>query len=170
MVAGGKYKIDLLKIKHGTARYEFDIDNRFFEQFETSSIQEGKLEAVVEMEKTANTFATVVTAKGTVKQECDRCLNWIDFPVGARMELLVKLVEYPKEDEDEIVHVSVSEGVFDAAQHIYDAIYLSLPLRKTCEDANVPGGCDATVTARLEGKKSEAEGEDPRWNKLKDLL
>lgn len=173
MAAGEKYTIDLLKIKHIADDYRFEVSNRFFESFEGSTIKEGNITVSVSIEKTANTFDTHITAEGTVKVECDRCLNLIDFPVKGELELVVKLIEGHKEDEDEIVYVPMGEGVFNATQHIYDCIYLALPIRKTCEEVGVPEGCDSKVIEKLnrvEYGNDDDGAEDPRWDKLKDLL
>lgn len=165
-----KYKIDLLKIKESEA-YNFSISNSFFSNFDESTIKEGDIEVLVTIERSSgNTYPTVIKSEGTVKIECDRCLNLIDFPVSGEIEFVIKLAEQEKEDEDEIVYVSAHEAVFNALQHIYDSIYLSLPIRKTCEAANITEGCDKKVIEKLERKDDGKETIDPRWNKLKDLL
>lgn len=170
MTVGEKYNIDLLKIKDAEA-YDFSIDSSFFNGFEESNIQEGELDVVITIERSsANTFPTLLKSKGTVKVSCDRCLNLIDFPVESEMEFVIKLTEQEKEDEDEIVYVSAHEAVFRVQQHIYDNVYLSLPIRKTCEAADIAEGCDEQVIEKLERKEDEKESIDPRWNKLKDLL
>lgn len=169
MTAGEKYKIDLLKIKTSEA-YDFSINNSFFSLFEESTIKEGDLKVTVTIERSNNTFPTVIKSEGTVKVVCDRCLNLIDFPVQSEMEFVIKLSEQEKEDEDEIVYVSAHEAVFNTLQHIYDNIYLSLPIRKTCEAANIAEGCDEKVIEKLERRDDGEETTDPRWNKLKDLL
>lgn len=169
---GGKYKIDLLKIK-GADVYEFDVDSSFFEAFEESSIKDGKLTVSVTIDRVVNTFPTTITCEGTVKVECDRCLRPIDFPIENRLDLIVKLSEEEKEDEDEIVYVPAGEAVFHIAQHIYDMVYLSLPIRKTCEEANIPEGCDPKVIEKLDhagDTDDDDSSTDPRWDKLKDLL
>jgi uncharacterized protein len=173
MAAGGKYNIDLLKIKHLTDNFKFSVENRFFDGFESSTIKEGNIEVDIHIEHTANTYDTKIDVEGSVKLECDRCLNMIDFPVKGSLELVVKMIDGHKESDDEIVYVPIGEGVFDASQHIYDCIYLALPLRKTCEEAGVPEGCDSKVIEKLnrvEYGEDKQDAEDPRWDKLKDLL
>lgn len=170
MAGAEKYKIDLLKIKESEV-YDFSINNSFFSGFEESTIKEGDIEVTITIERSSgNTFPTVIKNNGTVKLECDRCLNMIDFPVEGEIEFVIKLAEQEKEDEDEIVYVSAHEVVFNALQHIYDSIYLSLPIRKTCDAANITGGCDDKVIEKLERKDDGNETIDPRWDKLKDLL
>lgn len=170
MTVGGKYKIDLLKIKE-VETYDFTIDSSFFGGFEESTIKDGHIEIRITVERSsATTFPTLIKGEGTVKLECDRCLNLIDFPVEVELDLIVKLTEQDKEDEDEIVYVQAQEAVLNVSQHIYDSIYLSLPIRKTCEAANIKGGCDKQVIEKLERRDDDDNTEDPRWQKLKDLL
>lgn len=168
MAGAGKYKIDLLKVK-GADVHNFEIDSAFFNAFEESTIKDGHIDIKVSIERTGNTFPTIIEGEGTVKLECDRCLRTIDFPTKSRLELIVKLSEEQKEDEDEIVYVAAGDAVFYLAQHIYDMIYLSLPIRKTCEEANIPGGCDPKVIEKLNSRDDD-DIVDPRWDKLKDLL
>jgi|MDTD01.1.fsa_nt_gb uncharacterized protein len=169
MVGAGKYKIDLLKVKEADV-YNFEIDSAFFSAFEESTIKNGEIDIKVEIERTGNNFPTIIEGEGTVKLECDRCLRTIDFPTKSRLELIVKLSETQKEDEDEIVYVPAGEAVFHMAQHIYDMVYLSLPIRKTCEEANIPKGCDPKVIEKLNSRDDDDNNADPRWEKLKDLL
>lgn len=165
-----KYNIDLLKVKQEEI-YNFSVSNPFFEEFEESTLKEGDIEVVVNVERaSSNTFPTVIESKGTVKTLCDRCLNEIDYPVESRLDFVIKLSEQAKDDEDEIVYVAAQEAVFHAKQHIYDSIYLSLPIRKVCETAINKTNCDEKVIEKLEGKNNDETGIDPRWNKLKDLL
>ncbi len=169
MTAGEKYRIDLLKIGESEV-YNFSITPLFFERFEKSNIKEGDIKASITIKPSSTAYATTIQNQGTVKVECDRCLNLIDFPVESEMAFVIKLTEQEKEDEDDIVYVSAREAVFTASQHIYDSIYLSLPIRKTCDAANIAGGCDKMVIKKLEREDDDIETIDPRWNKLKDLL
>ena len=69
----------------------------------------------------------------------------------------------------------IPEGSYqiNVAQHIYETIVLSLPLKKIH-----PGIKNGTLKSdileklkALEPKKNNSDGSiDPRWNKLKDLL
>ncbi len=170
MTVGEKYRIDLLKIKESTV-YNFTISSSFFSRFEESTIKEGDLKVSFTISRSnSNTFPTSIKSEGTVQVECDRCLNLINFPVHGEMDFVVKLTEQEKEDEDEVVYVSAHEAVFNVSQHIYDSVYLSLPIRKTCDAANIEGGCDEVVIEKLEREEDDKESIDPRWNKLKDLL
>lgn len=173
MATGGRYTIDLLKVKKGPEEYKYDIDGRFFEKFEESSLHEGKIEATISIERTRNTYDAVIEVEGNVRVECDRCLKRIDFPVKQRLDFIIKLAEGGTGDDDEIVYVAPQAAVFDAAQHIYDAIYVALPIRKTCDEAGEPEGCDKIMLEKLNSRNSgddEGENTDPRWEKLKDLL
>lgn len=173
MATGAKYTIDLLKVKKGPDDYKYDIDGRFFEKFEESSLHEGKILAQISIERTRNTFDAVIEVEGNVRVECDRCLKSIDFPVKQRLDFIVKLADGENDGDDEIVYVAPQAAVFDATQHIYDAIYVALPIRKTCDEAGIEEGCDKVMLEKLKITNTdddEGENTDPRWEKLKDLL
>jgi uncharacterized metal-binding protein YceD (DUF177 family) len=49
---------------------------------------------------------------------------------------------------------------------------LSLPNVKNCDGFEEPKPCDQTVLKRIQNQVDDNEGdsEDPRWEKLKDIL
>jgi len=70
--------------------------------------------------------------------------------------------------------ISAGENHLDLAQYIYEFIYLSLPLQKV-HGKNKAGKslCNQDMLERLGSMTSnndDDEIDDPRWDKLKDLI
>jgi uncharacterized metal-binding protein YceD (DUF177 family) len=79
-------------------------------------------------------------------------------------------------EDDELVILPRGEYEYNIAQHLYEEIGLSLPLRVVpCEVTNDTSMCDQSVIERLENMlvdetpEDEEEQIDPRWEKLRGL-
>jgi uncharacterized protein len=167
--------VDVVGLKEGDHRFEWDFGDGFFDSFENSSLKKGEIHAVLDLHKTEHVFRSVLQVKGFVETICDNCLESIRIPVGKRLEMVVKLTETPQEDDPdrEVYYVSVSEGKFFVGQHVYDAVYLSLPIRKTC-GLTAAASCNVEMLKKLstanDNNSQGGDDKDPRWDKLKDLL
>jgi uncharacterized protein len=101
-------------------------------------------------------------------------LEQIAIPFKGQLNFVVKISESKEEDdpENEVFYVAESDPRFYVAQHIYDLVNLGIPLRKTCEDPGETPFCNTDMLKRMrpEQGKDEGGGDDPRWDKLKDLF
>jgi uncharacterized protein len=144
------YDVEFVKLKEGTHQFDFDIDNTFFETYQ-SSLSTEKLEVKLLFTKSNNMFNLQFDVNGKVNVECDRCLNEIALPISNTQLLIVKVTEFaPEEDENDLIYISPSDYKLNVAQHIYDAILLSIPIKKTCADANE--SCDTRITSKITGE------------------
>ncbi len=167
--------VALLKLKDGSHSYRFEIDQSFFEHFENSSLKKGHVKVELNLERNDQVFQSTLKLQGDVEVSCDNCLNEIPFPVDYHLDFVIKLTDVPQEDDEdrEVYYVVKSEGQFFLSSHIYDAIYLALPIRKVCEDPGNLPICNMQVFSKmdeLDDEEDSDQGTDPRWDKLKDLL
>lgn len=177
------YTIDLLDSQIKGKRFEYYIDDRFFQKME-GLINRGKLCSIVECVEAGSLFKFIIHTEGVIVVPCDRCLADLELRIETTDELNVKLGD-DYADEGDCVVVSEAEGYLDLAQFIYEFIALSMPI-SCCHE---PGKCDTTMmdelskhqTARSgieDGERQEftntevasEESEiDPRWAALKKL-
>lgn len=112
---------------------------------------------------------------GTVKIQCDRCLELYDQPVESENKVFIKYGEANFEEGDDVIWVDVNDHQVNVAQMIYDFIILAIPIRQVH-----PKGkdgktlCNPEMLERLKNlththEKSEEET-DSRWDELKKLL
>jgi uncharacterized metal-binding protein YceD (DUF177 family) len=113
--------------------------------------------------------------KGIAQVMCDRCAAVNPYPIEGTSRLILKLGE-GEADDDELVILPRGEYEYNIAQHLYEEIGLSLPLRVVpCEVTNDTSMCDQSVIDRLENMlvdeapEDEEEQIDPRWEKLRGL-
>ncbi len=168
----GTCTIGISGLKEGRHTFDFEIDNKFFENFEESEIKEGSLLATVELEKRSTHIDLLIGIKGNVKVCCDRCLEMFYHPVECQNRLLVKLGKGIGEDDPDIISLTADEHELDLQQHFYEYIQLALPIRKVHPDG--PDGkstCDPEMLRKLSELIVEEEIEnDPRWDELKKLM
>jgi uncharacterized metal-binding protein YceD (DUF177 family) len=100
-------------------------------------------------------------------------MEWFDCPIATQFNLIVKFGLPAAQASDEILILPEGSYQIDVAQYFYEMVVLNLPQKRVH-----PGIEDGTLQSEivdklkaLEPKESHLKGsEDPRWNKLKDLL
>lgn len=168
-----KYIIQFAGLKEGRHEFEFDVDDLFFEQFESSEIKKGKLSVTVILDKNRQVFEMGFFIKGTVQCICDRCLDELDLPLQYQGKLFFKFGEESYELTDEIIILSSSEYKVDISQYIYEFIHLALPYRKIHPDINGKSGCNSGMIQKLDSLTNNETREkkyNPSWDKLNEII
>lgn len=146
----GKYSIAYKGLSIGMHRFDFSVDNRFFEAFEGSEIQEGHADVSVELDKQSHLLTLDFTIKGEVAVTCDRCLEEFMMPIDYSGRLIVRFSETRDESDGEVMWISPSETEINLAQYIYESICLSLPYQRVHPmDKNGKSGCDPDMLSRF---------------------
>lgn len=167
-----KYVIPFAGLKEGRHEFEFDVDDSFFDQFDSSEIKKGKLGVSVILLKSQQILEMSFNINGSVKTICDRCLDEFDLPVTYQGKLFFKFGEESYELTDEIMILSSSEHEINISQFIYEFIHLALPYRRIHPDINGVSGCNEGMIKKLESLKiNEIKGKNynPSWEKLKEI-
>jgi uncharacterized protein len=166
------YTIPLSGLKEGRHTFDFEIDKEFFEQFEESEVKEGSLIANIEMDKRTTHSDLSIMISGTVRVCCDRCLEMFSHPVVCENRLLVKFGKSLDDIDPDIIFIPSDEHELDLKQHIYEFIYLALPIKRVHpENKNGKSTCDPEMLKKLEEHIIEEENDsDPRWDELKKLM
>jgi uncharacterized metal-binding protein YceD (DUF177 family) len=93
--------------------------------------------------------------------------------MNTQFDLIVKFGVPPENPSDEIQILPEGSYQINVGQQFYEMIVLSLPLKRVhpgIEDGTLKSDILNKLKA-LEPKEEKLNGqEDPRWNKLKDLL
>ena len=167
-----QYNIPISGLKDGNHRFDFEIGNRFFENFESSEVTEGDLVVVVDLEKRSTHIDLYIRIDGSVKISCTRCLGEFSWPVQSESRLLVKFGSIDEEIDPDIIYLPHGANDLDLEQHLYEDILLALPIRRIHpDDDEGKSTCDPSMLKKLEELKAEDErNNDPRWNELKKLM
>jgi uncharacterized metal-binding protein YceD (DUF177 family) len=164
-----QFIIPVTGLKPGSHRFEFEIDDSFFELFEYSEIKNGWVHLNLVIEKEENLLVFHFDFEGRVRVPCDRCYEPFDLPIAGSERLILKFGHDFHEESEEVQIVPVGENHFDVSPFIYEYIHLALPVRRVHPDNDLgEPACDAEVIRRLEDLESSS-GPDPRWEELLKL-
>jgi len=161
MKTSTQYVIPYLGLANGAHTYHFDLDDKFFSLFEKSNKVEGQYSVDIIFNKQDRTIVLEIKCDGAVKHPCDRCLAIVDFPVVFEESAIIKMMDAPERQEDEVYYLNPDESLVDISTMIYEAIQLHHPLTyvRECE-AEDYAQCDSTVLNHL-FNEDEKENEKP---------
>lgn len=166
------YGILISGLKEGRHLINFEIGKDFFEQFENSELREGRLFVNIEMDKRSSHIDLVIRISGDIRMCCDRCLEMYLQPVSCENRLIVKFGKDMENDDPDVISVPIDEHELDLTQHIFEFIYLALPIKRIHpNDLNGNYTCDPEMLEKLsEHIVVEGNNIDPRWDDLKKLI
>jgi uncharacterized metal-binding protein YceD (DUF177 family) len=152
------YTIPVSTLRIGQNPLDFNVDWRFFREFEASPVEQGSFQIAVLFDKYPDHWHLHFEVTGKMDTECDRCLAAIALPIEGRFELFVKFdggQEEARERSDEVVYVPRETTHFNIAQYIYEFIVLSIPVSKIydCDSEQNPP-CDKEMLARIEQQEA----------------
>ena len=164
------YVISFRGLKIGDHEFDFQITDSFFEAFEYSRTQKGKIALKVILNKAENMLKLDFFFKGSVNVICDSCGEDFDFPLDFSENLLVKFSDYEEEDSANIIFLPSSTYEIKLAQLIYEYVNLALPMRLTHpEDEDGNPVCPVDILGEFEDLTEPEDDVDPRWEALKKL-
>ncbi len=175
------YEIGIAKLSNKVHTYEFEMDDSFFDLFETEIVSGGKLLANVTLDKTESLLTFNIDIKGTVRLTCDRSLDEFDYPVDVQEVFRVKYGDENMELSDDLWQITSGTQSINIAQHLYDYISLSLPMKKLHprflaeldEDEEEDEDDILIYSSRGESESEDEDDDDedtdPRWDALKNL-
>lgn len=177
-----KYEIAFKGLKEGKHRFDFELDGKFFEQFENSEVEKGNVKAVVTLNKQSTLLILNMEIDGEVELLCDRCLENYMQSVTNESKMYVKFAAEAEDEGDEIIVVPFDQHQLNLAQYLYELTILGLPIKHAHPyNENGESTCNPEMENKLneylveeiidsEDENEEDEPIDERWNELKKLL
>lgn len=163
------YIIEFNKLVDGHNEFTFNLNRDFVNELSGhASDIVCDITASLVLTKRPTLFELHFQLNGQLKTTCDRCLKDLDLPVASTADLIIKISEYERYDDDEIVYVTPQTIQFDVSQFLYDTLLVSLPIQRTCELANQT--CEQEHTNDEQPDTDPDQTIDPRWEQLKKLL
>lgn len=176
------YIIPFVGLKIGAHKFEFNITDTFFDNYEYSIIRRGNVKVELILDKKETMLIGNYTIRGVVQSECDRCNDPIDIDVAEDYQLIYKFDNEPCDDESLII-IYPEEFELDISLNILELMMVSLPLRSIHDE----GDCNEEMSEQLKeyvlveekfdneddkdlSNDSEDNDEiDDRWSVLKAL-
>ncbi|HET6560156.1 MAG TPA: DUF177 domain-containing protein [Prolixibacteraceae bacterium] len=166
------YNIAFKGLSVGKHVFEFVADDKFFREFDGGVVDEGTVNVRMTLEKQSSLMTFWFDIKGSVRVQCDLCLEMYDQPIESRERIFVRLGERENIEGDDLIWISPDDYQLNVAQLIYEFIGLAVPIKKVHpEDENGNSTCDPEMIEKLNKYiVREDQVENPVWKDLKKLL
>jgi len=169
-----KYDINIQGLEEKVHTFEFEGDDKFFGAFEQSFIKKGHFKAIVKLNKNSALIQLDFDITANVELTCDRSLELFEEPISVKERYIYKFGDRHEEITDEIEMIPHGAATINIAQHIYDFICVSLPMKKLHprfrEDDIDEEGLLVYTSEKEEPTNEPKEQEiDPRWAALSKL-
>jgi uncharacterized protein len=152
-----EYVIPFVGLKPGKHNFNFEVDNKFFEEIEYSIIHEGSAQVELVLEKKETMLIADFKISGNVSTNCDRCNDQVEVAIKGEYQLVFKFGGEHTDDETLVVLPSEAFEV-DMQPHIYELITVSLPSRSIHKE----GECNEEMLQKLNEYLVNSE-EDEDW-------
>jgi uncharacterized metal-binding protein YceD (DUF177 family) len=167
-----KFKISFGNLPKGEHEFEFEIDDKFFEQFGNEPVRHGFMDVLVTVNKQETMLLFDFTLEGTVEVPCDRCGDPMEIELAGYSELTVKFGPEPGEESEDVLILSPKEHEINVGQFIYEYISLLIPMRNVHPvSESGQSECNPETLKKLEQLLShdEEKENDPRWEMLRKI-
>jgi uncharacterized metal-binding protein YceD (DUF177 family) len=169
-----QYRIPFTGLKPGRHHFGFEVNDRFFSEFEYSLVKNGELKVELEMDKQETMLILNFHIKGNIFLTCDLCLSGFPLGIDIAERQIAKFSNDAdlEDDTEEIIVLSKNEHEIDVSTLIYEYINLAVPYIHRCEDEGNTEWCDNEMIEKLRSlavQKEKDQLADPRWEALKKI-
>ena len=168
-----EFEIAFVGLKPGVHEFNYEITDKFFEEYGEQGFWDCQATVKLLLEKTANFMMLRFQVGGTVKVVCDRCSSNLPLNLFEDFTVTVKAVENPDEMNDteedpDVYYVSRGESHLHVAPMVYEFINLSMPMQKECGYEAMDGPyCNSAAREALQKMKMDGEEKaNPLWKGL----
>ena len=165
------YDIAFSGLKTGKHDFKFEINQEFFDLFETEQeFFNPKISVDVHLDKHTTFLEFFINVSGTVQLICDISTDEFSENIMNDLKILVKFGEEYDDSDEDVITIPMNDHAFNVAQLIYEDVMLSVPMKKISpnvdqEDLEI---LDKFSPKEEETDENEHEG-DPRWDALRRL-
>jgi uncharacterized metal-binding protein YceD (DUF177 family) len=175
-----EFEIAFVGLKPGIHEYEYEITDRFFEEFQQQDFFNCKATVKLTLDKKTGFMLLKFEMGGSLEVVCDRCNNNLPLELWDDFNITVKMVDEPElmnnqEEDPDVYYISNGESHIDVANWIYEFINLSIPMQRTCTFEKMDGPHCNPAAREMLNKLSNGDKEqktNPIWKgleKFKDL-
>ena len=169
-----EFTIPFSGLKLGNHRFEYKVDNTFFESFDYNEFNGAEIQVKAGLNKTSTMLELDLNAKGSVNVDCDLTGEPFDQDIDGALQLVIKFGEAYNDEDDEILILPHGEHQVDISQYVYEMLVLSVPTKRIHPGVK-DGSLQSEILDKLEElqpkeEKNNKGATDPRWDGLKKLL
>ena len=166
------YDIAFSGLKTGKHDFKFEIDQEFFDLFETEQeFFNPEISVDVHLDKHTTFLGFFINVSGTVQLICDISTDEFSENIMNDLKILVKFGEEYDDSNEDIITIPQKDSDFNIANLIYETVVLSIPMKKVASSVRDNDEYEKLLE-KYSPKPIEEEEEqstDPRWEALKKL-
>ena len=162
------YDIDISELNLGQHEFRFQIDDKFFELFDYSLVDQGSLTSVVELDKKTSFISLIIKIDGFTELICDRSLDTFNYDLKTENEIILKYGDEAKVVSDEVEIIPFNTQKINIGRYLYEFINVAIPMKKLHPRYKDEPEEDQIIFSSQD-ESEEQSYEDPRWSELKKL-
>lgn len=158
-----EYEIAFVGLKPGVHEYNYEIDDKFFEDYQEQDFRHMKAAVKLLLEKNNSFMRLKFEVGGKTEVTCDRCNSNLPIDLFDEFTVTVKMTDEPEvmneqEEDPDVYYISRGESHLDVKDWIYEFLILSIPMQKTCEYEQMDGPyCNPAARDLLNNLRPEDE-------------
>jgi len=162
-----QYDIAFVGLKPGLHQYQFEVDDKFFQEYKQAEFSNCHAIIKLTLEKNTSFMMLKFEVGGNVEVNCDRCGNNLRVELWDEFNMVVKLIENPDEmneteEDPDIYYISRTESHLRIADWMYEFVTLSIPMQKSCKEDEIGGPqCNQEVLEMLKKMEDVNRGNNP---------
>ena len=154
---GSKRNFDIafVGLKPGIHEFEYDIDDKFFVDYQEQDFKKCKAHVKLTLDKKAGFMLLKFEVGGKLEAPCDRCGSDLPLELWDEFNIVVKMVDDPdvmndQEEDPDVYYISKGESHLRISDWIYEFINLSIPMQRMCSEEEIGGPyCNKEVLEML---------------------
>lgn len=167
------YDIAFSGLKTGKHDFKFEINQEFFDLFETEQeFFNPEINVNVLLDKHTTFLEFYINVSGTVQLICDISNDEFSENISNDLKVLVKFGEEYDDSNEDIITIPHKDSEFNIANLIYEAVVLSIPMKKLAPSVRDNDEYQKLLdqySPQITEEDEEEQSIDPRWAALKKL-
>ena len=167
------YDIAFSGLKTGKHDFKFEINQKFFDLFETEQeFFNPEINVDVFLDKHTTFLEFYINVSGTVQLICDISNDEFSENISNDLKVLVKFGEEYDDSNEDIITIPHKDSEFNIANLIYEAVVLSIPMKKLAPSVRDNDEYQKLLdqySPQITEEDEEEQSIDPRWAALKKL-
>lgn len=167
------YDIAFSGLKTGKHDFKFEINQEFFDLFETEQeFFNPEINVDVLLDKHTTFLEFYINVSGTLQLICDISNDEFSENISNDLKVLVKFGEEYDDSNEDIITIPHKDSEFNIANLIYEAVVLSIPMKKLAPSVRDNDEYQKLLdqySPQITEEDEEEQSIDPRWAALKKL-
>ncbi|RRQ46755.1 YceD family protein [Chryseobacterium sp. SC28] len=164
------YDIAFVGLKPGKHDFNYEINQQFFDLFETEhEFFNPNINVNVLLDKHTTFLEFYIDIAGTVQLICDISNDAFSENVQNDLKILVKFGEEYDDSNEDVITINRKDSDFNIAHLIYETVVLSIPMKKVSPAVQENEEYQNLLDKYSPKIKEEEKPIDPRWEALKKL-